>query len=256
MKFYPIITLIGAVALLFIGCRKDRTGNLETTAVLGKANLKVIHVSPYTTNYNTQLRINTVRVSGILPYNTPFPGGGLNTGGSNMPWYMALHPGPTFINLTVPKVGTDIDSIALTTKVTELQADNYYSAYLTDTAANTQLVVVKENVTMPDNNTSRFKFVNLMPNQAALDLYFAGVKVASATPYKGTSPEFLLPYRATGQWAIRIAGAAPTSTALAVYPTTGSVTIPNQRIMTVFSRGYSGATLNRAPGISLIYNNK
>lgn len=254
MKFYSIITLISAGALLLLGCRKDRSGNFETTAVIGKANLKVIHVSAYTTNYSTQLRINTVRVSGVLPYNTPYPGGGLNTGGSNMPWYMAVHPGPTFINLTVPKVGTDIDSIALTTKVTNLEADKYYSAYLTDTAAKTELVLVEENVTIPENNTSRFKFVNLMPNQASMDLYFGSVKVASAVPYKGVSPEFILANKATGQWAIRTAGAAPTSAAIAVYPTTGVTTIPNQRVMTVFSRGYSGATANRAPGISLIYN--
>ena len=174
-----------------------------------------------------------------------------------MPWYMSLHPGVTNVSLSLPKAGSSDDSVVLTTKYLELSGDSYYSAFITDTAANTQLVLVNENVEVPAESTSRFKFVNLMPNQVALDLYFAGNLVAGNIPYKGVSPEFTLPYKSSGQWAIRVAGTAPTSTAMVVYPTgTGVQTIPNQRIMTVYSRGYSGATVNRAPGLSLIYNDK
>ena len=256
MKLYQIIIIAGAVALSLSGCQKKAASNFDVDYVIGNANLKIVHVSAYTTNYSTQLKVNTVRVSNVITYNTPFPGGGLGTNGSNMPWYLSVHPGPTFINLTVPKVGTDVDSIQLTTKVVDVEANSYYTAFLTDTAANTQVVLVKENTTAPENGTSRYKFVNLMPNQPFLDLYFGTTKVASNIPYKGTSPEFVLNAKTFGVWAIRTAGAAPTSTAIAIYPTTGSNTIPNQRVMTVYSRGYSGATANRAPGLSLIFNDK
>ncbi|HEX8462301.1 MAG TPA: DUF4397 domain-containing protein, partial [Segetibacter sp.] len=229
--------------------------NLEVTPVTGKANLKIIHASPYTINYSAQLKVNDVRVSNNIINATPFPGGGLNTQGSNMPWYLALTPGSTKISLSVPKAGTIVDSIPLYTGTINIESNKYYSAYLTDTGTNTQTVLVTENLTPVASGVSRFKFVNLIPNQTALDLYFGTEKVASNVAYKATSPEFTILRSTSSQFSIRAAGAASTATALTIYPTgTTNLVIPNMRIMTVFARGYSAGTANRAPAISLLYN--
>jgi predicted aspartyl protease len=131
-----------------------------------------------------------------------------------------------------------------------LEAGKFVTLHLTDTGANAAMVVVEDNVALPDSGFSRYKFVNLHPNQVALDLYHGTVKVASNIPYKGSSPEFTLVSTTAGSWAIRPAGAAPTSAALHSY----SNTIPNQRVLTVFARGYTGVTGVRAPAISLLYN--
>jgi hypothetical protein len=112
------------------------------------------------------------------------------------------------------------------------------------------MVAVENDVSQPDSGFSRYMFVHLMPNVPAVDLYHGTVKVASNIPYKGTSPTFTMVAGTAGSWAIRPAGAAPTSTALASY----SNTIPNQRVLTVFSRGYTGVTGVRAPAVSLLYN--
>ncbi|HUC82942.1 MAG TPA: DUF4397 domain-containing protein [Flavisolibacter sp.] len=239
-----------------MSCKKNEIDPLPLKDLDNTTNVKIVHASAYLTNYSVHLKVNDQRITNAFTYSTPFPGGGLNTGGSNFPWYFALNPGQSKITLAVPNVGRVTDSIMLYTGNVTLDAGKYYSVYLADTLTKTQAVVVPENKAIPADKTTRFKFVNLIPNVAAIDLYFAGNVVAANIPFKGVSPEFILPYTTAGQWAIRPAGAAPTSTAIAVYPTgTGTQTIPNQRIMTVYSRGYSGVTTgNRVPAISLLYN--
>jgi hypothetical protein len=84
----------------------------------------------------------------------------------------------------------------------------------------------------------------------AIDLYYGTTKVASNIAYKAKSPEFTMVAGTASAWAIRPAGAAPTSTALASYTNT----IPNQRVFTVYARGYQGVTGTRAPAVALLYN--
>jgi hypothetical protein len=226
----------------------------------GKAHVKIVHASAYATNYSAHLRVNGTKVSNNIVNATPFPGGGQNTSGASSPWYLALTPGNTAITLSVPKAGVNanVDSFSLYTGSANFAADRYYSAYLTDTAANTQLVVVEDNLILPPKGFSRFKFVNLMPNQLSMDLYKNDVKVASDIVYKQVSPDFLLAKGDTVRWFIRPAGAAPTSAPIAQYPNnypTGALTVGQQRVMTVFSRGYKGVTTgNRLPAVSTLFN--
>jgi len=258
MKLFRSLFLVSAAAgLLLVACdKKEVVSQLNLLSVAGQTNFKIVYASAYTTNYSVQLKINDVRVSNNMTYSTPFPGGGLNTGGSNFPWYMSMVGGDKKISLSVAKVGTNTDSIMLSSNTTYFGPDTYYTAYLTDTGANTQLVKRVEDITPPANSKSRYKFVNLIPNLPAADLYWNTTKVASNVPYQNFSPEFLLSEKDTGRWYIRPAGALPASIQLAIYPPTTMPTqvVPNQRILTVFSRGYVGGTVNKVPAISLLFN--
>lgn len=251
---------MASIALVVISCtRKDVATLLESQSPNGQANVKIVHASAYTTNYSVHLRVNGVRVSNNMTNATPFPGGGLNTGGASSPWYMALTPGITSITLSVPSVVSGTDSFSLYTGSTYFGADRYYTAFLTDTAAKTQLVILNDDLKLPANGFTRYRFVNLMPNQLSLDLYAGANKVASDIVYKTTSPDFLLAKNDTVRWYIRPAGSAPNSTPIALYPLIAPTfaspqTVPNQRVMTVFARGYNGGTGNRAPNVSLLYN--
>jgi hypothetical protein len=260
-KSSQFILYITCIVLLVISCKREDVATLlEGQTVDGQAHVKIIHASAYAVNYSAQLKVNDERVSNVITNATPFPGGGLNTGGASSPWYMALSPGNTAIALSVPKVGTSVDSIPLFKGSSTFESNKYYSAYLTDTGANTQMVVVNDDITLPANGLTRFKFINLMPNQPSMDLYAGTTKVASGVAYKATSPDFTLAKNDTVRWYIRPAGATPTSTPIAIYPAltptfTSPMTVPNQRVMTVFARGYSGITTgNRLPNISLLYN--
>ena len=261
MKRNVSIYALAAACLLAWSCKRDLVTYLETTSTDGMANVKIVHATAYTTNYPVAIKVNELRVSSNVTNATPFPGGGLNTGGASSPWYLSMKPGNNQITLSVPKVGTSIDSILLYTTRINVEANKYYSAYVTDTAANTKLVLVTENMTTPEANTTRFKFVNLLPNVPALDLYWGTRLVAGNVAYTGVSPEFTLSRGDTARWYVRTAGAAATAAPIAMYPTivgtsvSAPLTVPNQRVMTVFARGYNAGTSNRAAAISLLYNN-
>ncbi|HMJ46865.1 MAG TPA: DUF4397 domain-containing protein [Ferruginibacter sp.] len=261
MNIFSKIILLFLVSGLFItGCSKNAGSPIPVVYTTNQAKLKVVFASAYLIRDSVQLKINDVRVSNaflsVTSTNTPtpFPGGGLNTGGSNFNYYLDLPPGDNRLTVSVPKKLTTIDSILRYSGIINLASGKTYSVYITDTTLTTKVVLVQENLTPPVNTTSRFRFLNLMPNVPSLDLYWAGTKVATAV-YASTGFEFTLPYTSVGQWAVRATGTAPTSTPLAVYTTTATgYLIPNRRIMTVFARGYSGATGTRIPTVSLLFN--
>lgn len=260
------ILTIGALALSFttlvIGCKKEYELLASTESLpANQAFVKITHASAYKVIDSVQIKINDVRVSNSIRYTTPYPGGGLNTGGSSWPLYLAVNPGDLKLGFSVPKKLTNLDSFLLYSTTVNLEAGKYYTVYTADTSIKTQTVVVAENVSFVPNGVSRFKFVNLLPDRVALDLYFADQLVASNIPFKGVSQEFTIASGAVGKWAIRKAGDPISATPITTYPTgTTNQTIPNQTNFTVFSRGYAGITSttavpdNRASAISLLFN--
>lgn len=266
MKIFniPIYTLL-LLALVLSGCKKESSVTvIPESNDPNNARLKVIYASAYSIRDSVQIKLNDVRVSNTFLGNsttnlpTPFPGGGLNTGGDARPFYLSVPAGETKIFISVPKKNTIIDSIIRFSGQTNLIAGRYYSAYLTDTMVTSRLVLVEDNLSPVDTGVSRFKFVNLIPNVPALDVYFGTQLVTANVSYGSASPEFTVRRDALGGWLIRAAGAPATSTAIAAYPGTviapTNFTVPNQRVMTVFAKGYSGGTVARVPIISLLYN--
>jgi len=253
MKKIVIYTLacVLCAVMVITGCTKNELKlSAGYTETVGVARLKVVHAMPFALNPNIQVALNGERVSSLITYCTPFPGGGLNTGGSSQPDYLAALVGANAIKLSTPSFNTNQDSVLRFAGSVVLEADKAYTAFVTDTAANATSVLVTDNINLPDSGKSNYRFVNLIPNVAAIDLYYNNVIVASNIPYKGSSNPFTLQViGATANWAIRPAGAAATSTALATYANL----IPNQRSFNVFCRGYSGATGTRAPAISLMF---
>ncbi|MEO8406098.1 MAG: DUF4397 domain-containing protein, partial [Chitinophagaceae bacterium] len=162
----------------------------------------------------------------------------------------------TRIGLTVPKAGTNIDSIPLFTGTVTLEPSKYYSAYLTDTAVKTKLVLVTDDISTPADNTSRYTFLNLMPNVPTMDLYFGPTKVASDVAYTMQSPSFLLNRGDTAHWYIRTGGSTTATPFIAVYPALNAspTTVPNKRVLTAFSRGYNTGTGTKLPNVSFLYN--
>lgn len=258
MKYIKSLCIFPAGIILFIAaCNKpDVVTQMDVRYTGGNTNVKIVHASAFTRNDTMRFKVNDTLVSAKITYSTPFPGGGLNTGGSNMPWYLSIPAGKKKISLWSTKINTFQDSVEVVSRMVDYGPNVYYTTYIADTGINTLMLTFGENRTMPVDGTSRFKFINLIPNLPAADLYYNTTLVASNIPYGFGGPDFIQNKNDTCRWRIRAAGASPTSAAIATYPATTAATqvIPNQRIFTVYSRGYVGATGNRAPAISLTFN--
>jgi hypothetical protein len=255
-KILSSIVILFSIAILFAGCKKNEINYGETEAITGKALLKINYVSGYAANPSVQLSINNTRVSNLITSRTPFPGGGFNTGGGSTPDYLAVNPGNLEISVAIPKRLTNTDSVLLHKSSIKVEENKNYTVHITDTAANTKAVLTVDDLTIPEEGKARYKFVHLMPNVPALDLYFGTTKVASNIAYLGVSDYFevAVPTSATA-WNIREAGTSATSTALATYSSASTYT--NRRVYTTFALGYKGITSTtdaRRPFVSFFLN--
>lgn len=244
-----------AVIMLAAGCKKEaeKIADFQLHPSTN-AGLKINFVSTYARNPTFQLKVNDTRVSNLITTRTPFPGGGFNTNGDNRPDYLSVVPGATKVAATIPNRNTVNDSIVLYSTSVNLDAGKFYTAHITDTAANTKVVLLEDDITMPAPGTSRYKFVHLMPNVPFIDLYHGTEVVASRVPYLGSVTFTRTISGASSAWTIREAGTSPTSTALATYSSANTIII--QRGYTIFSLGYKGVTSTdvRRPFVSFLLN--
>jgi len=258
MKKIFIISLLASTVLFSVSCYKDPKDRayIAESSFLNSTNalLKINYLSAYSANPLVQLSINNQRVSGLIGGRTPFPGGGYNTNGSSFPDYLSINPGSVAISIAIPKRGTNVDSILLFTGNFSVEKWKNYTAHITDTAAKTKMVLIEDNRLFPPENSSKYRFLNMMPNVAAIDLYYGTTLMATNIPYLGSSPYFsmLIPVTPVA-WFIRETGTAPSSAALATFSSTN--TTINQRVYTAFALGFKGATAaNTRPYISFLLN--
>jgi Domain of unknown function (DUF4397) len=258
MKKTIINTLLILIIVIAGSCKKQTEYLAERTFVQAdNALLKINYLSAYTANPSVQLSINNTRVSGLIAVRNPFPGGGFNTSGQNFPDYLALTPGATALSIAIPKKNTNADSVLLFTTNLILTAAKNYTVHVSDTAANTKAVLLEDDISLPAAGTSKYRFVNMMPNVPLIDLYYGTTKVAAGIPYLGSTGYFNLPSvpAVALPWTIRETGTLPTSTALATY--TSGNTLLNQRVYTAFASGYKNppvpATV-KIPFISFLLN--
>jgi hypothetical protein len=254
MKKIFINIAIASAVLFVAGCEKSRDYKAGFDMINPTdALLKVIYGSAYATNPGVQLSIDDVRVSGLITFRTPFPGGGFNTPGSNFPDYLSVKPGTRKLSIAIPKKGTNVDSVLLYTTQLNLEADKNYTVTIMDTLANTKSVLSTDTIKVSAFNGIKYHFVNMMPNVPKLDLYYGTTLVATNVAYNTQGVVFTMPLPLLMAWSIRETGTSPTSTALATY-SSGS-TIANGRILTAFAVGYKGsAATNTRPYISFTLN--
>ncbi|MDQ7947461.1 MAG: DUF4397 domain-containing protein [Pedobacter sp.] len=261
-KTFSKISLFSLLAILVIlGCEKNKDNVFSDYIAIDDtyAFLKVNYNVPFYNDPFVQVKINDVRVSGTnIQTRYPFPGGGFNTLGGSTGDYLPVKPSPTTkISVTIPKKGTNIDSIDVYTTTVATVAGGHYSLHVADSLSRKGLFV-GEDYSLPDSGFVRMRFVNLMPTAGPLDLYVGTNKVASNVSFMTITDSFLVPTSQAAistSWTIRTAGSAPTSTAIATYSTASSLL--NRRVYTAFACGYvtypsSGAD-KRRPFIAFYY---
>jgi hypothetical protein len=268
MKKHSLRYFIPVIALFLVyACKKsDGVTNQPYMAYGTQGNngqLKINIAYAYTVNSaNALIRLNGITVSSLTAGRTPFPGGGFNTNGSNFALYFAVPTGSNTISIVIPKVGTDVDSIVRYNTTVTIPDNSPYTLHITDTLVsstvnNTKSVLVKNLIPDIDTGRALYKFVNLMPNVPSVDLYLNGILVKSGQAYLTASDTFSIRTgvnapgytpSTTATWAIRPAGAASTTTALATYASASP--LGSQQVFTAFAMGYSGGASPRNPFIS------
>jgi hypothetical protein len=243
-KQYSIFIAILAGAGLLAACEKNTYKVSERIEVTNTALLKIGFFAGSTANPSMQLKMNGERVSPLLVYNTPFPGGGLNTSGSNHSDYLNFAPGEYTFSLTIPKVGTNEDSIKVLEQKVTLEAIKQ-TIFVTDSIPNITTYQVKDAVEHPtDSGRVRIKFVNLMPNLGTVDFYRNTELIAANVPFKGVV-EYKDIFAGSAIYYVREAG-----TGLNLNADAKAISLTAGRIYTLFSRGYKGKTGTLAPNVS------
>jgi len=250
MKIFPALAICVLCFSIF-GCTKNILdyGDVEKLNE-NEALIKINYASYYRNNPSVYFKINGQRVSGLLTARTPFPGGGYNTGGASSPDFLAVNPGNLKLSVVLPfKVDNGKDSLVIYDADFQVSGGKKYSFHITDTAANTKNFLTEEQFERPNDGVGRYRFVNLMPNVAAVDLYYgtsatihtADTLIAGNVNYLSITPDIMLKSGQSKTWKIRPAGAAlTTATILASY--TSASTFLNQRAYTIFASGYQGIT--------------
>ncbi len=253
MKYIKHCILLAIVTtIVLVACKKNVLTVSPFEYTNGKALLKVVYACPYARNPGVIIKINGEKVSSVITYSTPYPGGGLNTGGNSFADYLSVKPGENTVSLSIPYVGTGNDSILLHQGVYNFVANQFQSLHLTDTLTSTQAVQIIDPANRPDSGLVLFRFVNLIPNSGGIDLYFGPTKVASNVMYKASTDTFSIAAGTSLAWSLRNAG--ETGTLGTTY--TSASTVANQRVFTVYARGYTGLPVAdiRSPKISFAYN--
>lgn len=228
MKIFSNLFVAVLALATLSGCTKNVLDYGEVEKLNGdQALLKVNYASYYYNNRAIAIKINDKRVSSVITARTPFPGGGYNTGGSSTADFLAVTPGNLKISIVLPKKKDDgTDSLVLYSTSFEILPGRNYVAHITDTAATTKSVLTEESFVRPDTAYCRYKFINLMPNVPAVDLYYGTSAtdntkdslLAGNVSYLNTTDEIRLRAAQSKTWKIRPAGAAiTTATVLANY---------------------------------------
>lgn len=232
-----LLAVFLAGGVLLLACKKNSFHITTRTEAENLALLKVGYFSPSVPNPVAQLKVNGVRISPNLVYNTPFPGGGLNTLGANHSDYLGFAPGSLNFSFSIPKKGTNEDSVKLLEFSRQLDTKKY-TLLITDSFPNMDYVIVEDDVARPtDSGKVRVKFVNLIPDAGAIDFYRQSLKVFENVPYKGVT-EYTDIFAGNFYYFIKLAG---TNTQINI--TAGNRINPVAgRVYTFFARGWKSKT--------------
>lgn len=258
MKRLLSITVIAVVVVTAINsCKKNSFSITERTQPEGKALVKIGLFNAYNTTSNIRISINGTFVSNELVHPTAFPGGGLNMLGLSNADYLQVDPGNNKFEFFTMNTGTPVSASKLFETSQTLEAGKRVTLFVTDTLQNTTALLINDNMAMPDSGFVRIKFVNLIPNVPALDLYkgtnaLTDSLLISNIAYKGVS-DYINIQSGTDSFFVRPAGLPKTAIPVA----RRSFALSNQRNYTLLSRGYNGIlpiNTNRSANISAIVN--
>lgn len=210
-----ILGMLCLIATLFTSCLKqDDDDYVQTPAAL----ISVINALPGTQAVDFYLDQNK---GNTYPINY---GNGLD--------YIRAYTGKRTPSFNLSNTSQKLKSDTIT-----LKADNFYSAYLTGTVAQPEILLLRDSITRPTTGMAAIRLVHVSANAPAVDLAIKdGAVLATNKSYKGYSPFVAIQAAKTYTIEVRLTG---TTTVLASLT---DVRLNNNSVYTVWLQGVNNAT--------------
>lgn len=217
--------------------------------------VKINMAAVYPDDRYMYVRFNGNRVTPLIRAREPYPGGGYNTRGDSRPDFLKIGAGKVNVKVCLPfKKDNGRDSLVLNEQEFLFEKGKQYTVHIADTAAKMRMVAHEESLVKPDSAFAKYRFINLMPNVEAIDLYYGFFSTAAGSQnpsqdsliaknikYGELSDYFTVNRAGTRTWKIRPAGAAVTNETVLAFYANASSTL-NARSYTAYAIGYAGQT--------------
>lgn len=221
-----LIAILSVLSFSLTSCSDD---DPVTPPVTSKAKTTVTHASPNAPNVD--ILVNDAVVATNVPYLSSLP-------------YTELNAGNNRIRVNVTGTSTTVIDATL-----PFDADKNYSIFAIDSVSKISAIRLDDNLTAPAAGKTHVRFVHLSPNAPAVDIAVTGGPVLFPNYTFKQSSAFTPIDAGTYNLEVRLAG-----TSTVVLPLPG-VTLVDGKIITVYARGFVGATGTQALGASIIANN-
>ncbi len=222
-----LIALISIFSFSITGCSDDDDPITPGTST--KAKTTVTHASPNAPNVD--ILVNDAVVATNVPYLSSLA-------------YTELNSGNNRVRVNVTGTSTTVIDATL-----PFDAGKNYSIFAVDSVSKISAIRLDDDLTAPAAGKTHVRFVHLSPNAPAVDIALAGGAVLFPNYSFKQSSAFTPINAGTYNLEVRLAG---TSTVVLSLP---GVPLVDGKIITVYARGFVGATGTQALGASIIANN-
>ncbi len=221
-----LIALFSVFSFTLTGCSDD-DDPVTPTAV--KPKTTVTHASPNAPNVD--ILVNDAVVATNVPYLASLQ-------------YTELNSGNNRIRVNVTGTTTTVIDATL-----PFDEGKNYSIFAVDSVNKISAIRLDDDLTAPSSGKTHVRFVHLSPNAPAVDIAVTGGPVLFPNYSFKQSSAFTPIDAGTYNLEVRLAG---TSTVVLSLP---GVPLVDGKIITVYARGFVGATGDQALGASVIANN-
>ena len=225
LKQYMILPAIALFAFTVNACSDDD----PVTPAAIKPKTTVTHASPNAPSVD--ILVNDAVIASNVAYLSSLP-------------YTELNVGNNRIRVNVAGTSTTVIDATL-----PFDEGKNYSIFAVDSVSKISAIRLDDDLTAPASGKTHVRFVHLSPNAPAVDIAVTGGPVIFPNYSFKQASSFTPIDAGTYDLEVRLAG---TSTVVLSLP---GVTLPAGKILTVYARGFVGATGADALGASVILNN-
>lgn len=213
-----------AISAIFTACKKDWNNDPIEAAGIG-----YVHASPGTGALDYILDNQKI---GSFTY-------------TNDRGYYAAYPGTRIIG-----VAKKDSTKYLTNGTGTLKQGGFYSVFVVDTLKSTKLLLVEDDLTAPETDKAKVRFINLSPGSGALDLAVQGNATAlfTAKKFKEFTSFTSINPAESYTFEVKDAGSAT------VKATLPAIKIEKGKIYTIWAKGLSSKTDSTKFGLAVMTN--